>query len=448
MTRIVVAVLIVLALCTSGARGAPQPLLVTVGDVTATSAVVWVRAPGASEVTLVLTPVGGAPRPPEVAVAHPATDLTVKFAVADLRPRTRYHYRLESDGDLVTGRFVTAPTPDDPVPLTFTWSGDLGGGGHCRPVDGGYPIFRRMEARAGDFFLFVGDTTYADQRCSRTGVVSGAETPAADLAGFRTKHRYHRLDPAFQGFLRTRAVWAIWDDHDVKNNFDRTEPLMPLGLRAFLEYWPIVPPPEEPTRLYRGFRWGKLVEVFILDTRQYRSPNVAPDGPGKTLLGATQRRWLVEGVTGSSATWKVIVSSVSLSIPTGRPGRRDSWSNASAFGVPQDGAGFASERDAILDDLRKGGVRNLLFLVTDVHHAEIIRHRPAPGLVLHELVAGPLAASTGRPRALDSGLNPVTLFARGEVRNFGEIAVEPASLTVRMVDEGGTVMFTHVLKPE
>jgi hypothetical protein len=86
--------------------------------------------------------------------------------------------------------------------------------------------------------------------------------------------------------------------------------------------------------------------------------------------------------------------------------------------------------------------------VTDVHHAELIRHHPVPGFTLHEFIAGPLWATTGRPRTVDSGLNPVTLFARGDVRNFGEIALEPESLTVRVIDDEGAVLFTHVVKKD
>jgi alkaline phosphatase D len=189
--------------------------------------------------------------------------------------------------------------------------------------------------------------------------------------------------------------------------------------------------------------------VFILDTRQYRSPNTEPDGPGKTMLGAAQRRWLVDNVSTSTATWKAVVSSVPLSIPTGSPERRDSWSNASVFGTPQEGGtGFAVERDAILRQLREHGVTNLVFVVADVHHAEVIRHQPAPGWTFHEFVAGPLSAGFGRPRPLDEGLNPRSLFARGGVNNFGEVTIEPAELTVRFHDEEGAVLFTHTIAPE
>ena len=66
----------------------------------------------------------------------------------------------------------------------------------------------------------------------------------------------------------------------------------------------------DPHRLYRKIRYGADVEVFLLDTRQYRSRNADQDGPAKTMLGARQLRWLLDELQASDATWKVIVTSV------------------------------------------------------------------------------------------------------------------------------------------
>jgi alkaline phosphatase D len=425
-------------------------LLVTIGDVTATTAVVWVRLGAEGEVAVSLKAAAGEGGAKGVVRITRRADFTGKVVLSGLTPATRYAWEARGGGATLTGEFATAPDSDARTPVRFLWSGDLGGGGLCRRVDGGYPIFRPMARLRPDFFLFVGDTIYADVKCDGPGIVPGANFVATRLDQYRARHRYQREDAAMQELLRATSVDAIWDDHEVRNDFSGpTEPLTPTGRRAFLEYWPILPPDEEPTRLYRKFRWGRLLEVLILDTRQYRSPNAEPDGPGKTMLGAAQRRWLVDSVSTSTATWKVVVSSVPLSIPTGTPTRRDSWSSASVYGTPQEGGtGFATERDAILRQLRERGVKNLVFLVADVHHAEVIRHQPAPGWTFHEFVAGPLSAGFGRPRPLDEGLNPRSLFARGGVNNFGEIAIEPAHLTVRLRDEEGAVLFTHTIKAE
>jgi alkaline phosphatase D len=428
---------------------AASPVLVTVAEVRPTAAVLWARAARAGEVAVEVATPGAVPRRLTREAAD-ADDLIVRVALDGLSPATRYRYAVSQGGERVEGEFATAPSPTEPARVTFLWSGDLGGGGFCRLVDGGYRIFRAMARQPVDFFLFVGDTIYADVPCNRPGVVSGANFVATTLAEFRARHRYNREDPAVQDFLRRTPVFANWDDHEVKNDFaGPTEPLMPLGRQAFLEYFPVVTGADDPHRMYRSVRWGRLLEIFILDTRQYRSDNGEPDGPGKTMLGAAQRRWLVDGLTASTATWKVVVTSVPLAVPTGRPERRDSWTDVNVFGLaPEHGTGFVTERDAILRTLRARGVKNLIFVAADVHHAELIRHHPTPDWSFHEFIAGPLSATLGRPRPLDMRLNSRTLFAQGGIYNFGEVTIEPARLVVRLLDEQGSVLFTHTIGPE
>jgi alkaline phosphatase D len=425
-------------------------LLVTVGDVRDGSAVVWARPvePGP-----VVVEIGPAARPGERrrlrAEATLFADLTVKLRVERLAPATRHAYRIRAGADTVQGEFTTAPEPASARPLTLHWSGDLGGSGRCRSPSGGYRVFRAMADRRPDLLVFAGDTMYADQRCRVPENVPGADFRAVDLPGFRAKHRYHRADPDLQAFFRTTAVWAIWDDHEVRNDFaGPTEPLMPSGRRAFLEYWPIAPPPGDPHRLYRSMRWGRLAELFVLDTRQYRSPNAMPDGPDKTMLGPAQREWLLRGLRASTAVWKLVVSTVPLSVPTGRAAR-DSWANGSTHFTPEGTpTGFEHELLRLVGALAADRVRNVVWLVADVHRAELIRHAPLPGLVFHELIAGPLSASTGRPGALDDTLRPTRLFGEGGYYNFGELRVVPGGLEVRIIDADGRVRHETRLQAE
>jgi alkaline phosphatase D len=420
-----------------------------VGEVTDRSAVIWGRGFDAGPLTVEARPQdNGAGVTASTRVSR-EQDFTGKLLLTGLRPATRYLYRLRHGGVEAGGSFATAPRETDPQPVRFLWSGDLGGGNHCRHVRDGYPIFRAMASRNPDFFLFVGDTVYADHRCAGPDRVPGYDFVATTLEEFREKHRYNRADPHVQAFFRATSVYAIWDDHEVRNDFaGPREPLMPVGRQAFLEYWPILPPAEEPGRLYRRFRSGKLLDLFVLDTRQYRSDNREPDGPGKTMLGPAQLQWLVDGVTGSDAVWKVVVSSVPLSVPTGRSAR-DSWSGSSVRGLPEENpTGFSMERDAILRMLRTQNVKNLIWITADVHHAELIRHRPWPDFAFYEFIAGPLSASRGRPRTLDATLNPHSLFGMGDTDNFGEVSIDSGGLTVRIVDAHGAVRVEHTIRPD
>src|SRR5262249_45190177 len=203
-------------------------LLVTVGEVSERGAVVWARPPGAGRVEGTIQ-AAAAVRRRLAAEATEENDFTVKLAATDLAPATRHAYRVTWRSQRVEGGFVTAPAPTAATPVRILWSGDLGGGGRCRLPGVGYPIFGTMAARRADLFLFVGDTIYADHRCRVPENVPGADFRAIDLAGFRAKHRYNRADPAVQAFFRTTPVLAIWDDHDVRNDFDGpSEPLMPV----------------------------------------------------------------------------------------------------------------------------------------------------------------------------------------------------------------------------
>ena len=429
--------------------GAASPLLVTVTEVRDTSAILWARATRAGDVAVEIAAAGGPPRRLTRATTA-AVDLLVRLPLEGLTPATRYRYVVSQGTDRVEGEFGTAPVSGEAARVAFLWSGDLGGAGLCRLLDGGYRIFTAMSRVPADFFIFAGDTMYADVACRTDGFVPGGSFTARTLAEYRARHRYNREDGPFQEFLRRTPVYATWDDHEVRNDFaGPTEPLMPVGRQAFLEYWPVATDGDDPHRIYRSVRWGRLLEVFILDTRQYRSDNREPDGPGKTMLGPAQRQWLLDGVTGSTATWKVVVSSVPLAIPSGRTERRDSWTDVNVFGLaPDNGTGFVTERDAILRHFRTRGVKNLVFLAADVHHAELIRHHPTTDWSFHEFIAGPLSASPGRPRPLDVRLGSRTLFAQGGLFNFGEVVIESEHLTVRVRDQEGTVLFSHTIGPE
>ena len=90
----------------------------------------------------------------------------------------------------------------------------------------------------------------------------------------------------------------------------------------------------------------------------------------------------------------------------------------------------------------------MIWPVADVHHAEVIRHRPWPDFTFYEFIAGPLAASRGRPRPLDMGLNPISLFGLGEIDNFGAVTIDQRGLTVQIIDVAGKVRFSHTVGPE
>jgi alkaline phosphatase D len=329
--------------------------------------------------------------------------------------------------------------------VTFAWSGDLGGQKHCRLGKAGYPIFDVIRAQQVDFFLFVGDTMYADNVCPSPPNEPGADFLATTLAEYRARHRYQRGAEALRQFLERVPVYIIWDDHEVRNNFSGPfDTQMPVGRQALREYWPIRVTTDDSNRLYRTIRVGADLELFLLDTRQYRSRNAEKDGPGKTMLGERQLQWLLSGLTESTATWKVIVTTVPLSIPKGGgasiPGN-DGWAGG------RDGSGFERERQVIVDTILGRRIKNVVFLAGDVHHVQANAYDPNGdgAMDFHEYVVGPLSAAPGRLTPASEGLRPTTLINESGYFNFGLIRVTTSSFDVKVLDDTGATRFSHHL---
>ncbi|MBX3026957.1 alkaline phosphatase D family protein [bacterium] len=478
--RPMLALAALLAAC-GGLRGgvSPTPPTLThgmaVGEVSDTSAIVWGRCDRAGSLHVRLD----GERQAEVAV-DAERDYTGRIALADLTPNTRYAYRAwcsadgdnaRGDRDGADGHFTTAPAPDAARPLRILWSGDLGGQNVCRDATRGYPIFPVMAARQADLFIALGDMIYGDDACHPTGRYGNAQIPgpppARDRAGYWAHWRYNRADPGQQALLAGTPMAAVWDDHEIVNDAGPAhdsppgEPdvhLLAPALAAFLDYQPLQPPAADPTRLYRSQRWGKHVEIFLLDTRQYRDPNGAPDDPAapKSLLGPQQRRWLEEAIGASTATWKIIVASVPLAIPT----------NGDGFASGDTDRGFEHEAAELFAVLHQRGVRNPLWITTDVHFATGFVYRPIaddPQWESRELITGPLNAGVFPQQALDPTFRPERLFfyappsADGipsfddAVRwfNFGVIEVLASGrLSVSIVNGEGQTVYRMTLKPQ
>ena len=441
------------------------PQGMAVGDVTAHDAILWVRTEGPAsvyvewalpsiweKVSLMGTVIAPVSRTNPLVTSAEA-DYTLSIPLVGLAPATRYRYHIMAKhaGDsmdqepatlVAKGEFSTLPDGKTSAPVTFAWSGDLGGQGRCRQGAGGYPIFDVMGRQRLDFFLFLGDTIYSDSPCPSPPNEPGADFKATTLAEYRARHRYQRGAESLRRFLERVPVYVIWDDHEVRNDFSGPfDPQMPAGRQALREYWPISTHADEPHRLYRSVRYGADLELFILDTRQYRSRDADPDGPAKTMLGAAQLQWLLEGLAHSSATWKVIATSIPLSVPKGGAGYSDGW----AAGPHE--PGFERERQVIVEAILAGKMKNVVFLAGDVHWVQANAYDPnQDGIVdFHEFVAGPLSARPGRLTPASEGLHPMRLINEEGYHNFGLVRITKTVFEVAVVDDAGQPKFSYRL---
>ena len=479
MTRlacVIGTVIVAAAAARTVATGAEKALMVThgvaSGDVTASSAVVWARASARAQMHVEVADDPGfvGVKSTRSAAATEATDFTAQILLSGLAPETRYWYRVWLAGaggagrsdvsNEVVGTFKTAPAAGDSRPVSFIVGADVGGQRYCRNAAlGGYTIFGSMAALQPDFFVANGDMIYADGDCPAEGPdgPGGWENIPGDFPGigdpvvdwtntqqvrdvYLRHYRYNRADPFYQLFLRQTPIIGQWDDHEVINDFGAPwtywnsatvaragyPNLVAQGLETFFAYTPMERPGSDPSRIYRSFRWGQDVEVFVLDARSYRDRNDLPDTEAndKEMLGREQIAWLVDGIRNSTATWKIVSSDVPMSITTGSVAfGRDAWANLGA-----EPSGFERELLRLLSQLDRVNASNVVFVTTDVHFAQTIAYDvDADGdgdrLVLHELVCGPLNAVMAMPRPLDPAANPTSLYAEGGLFNFSYVRV-------------------------
>ncbi len=471
-----------------------------IAEATEDAAVIWLRAPAEGTLTLKVRPrpvAGGS----WTVAPDPARDLTARVALSRLRPDTRYTVtaRYEAPGEArsepVVASFRTAPAATDVRPVRFAMSGDLGGQGRCRRLgpDGaelGYPIFGAIAALRPDFFVMNGDQIYADSLCLEAGPEENelgapwrnVPGPARDVRDedvswtspellreiFWQHWRYNRAELHYQAMLRQTVFYAQWDDHEVINDHgmawgswrrssDRPgyATLVQEGVAAFHDYNPVSQASADQRGIYRSFRWGADVELFLLDARTFRSANADPDSPeaAKSMLGAAQRAWLLAGLRASDATFKIISVDVPLAQPTGsQPGEngRDGWADGADDAAADEGAaatGFERELRGILLELDRAQMKNLVFLAADVHFAQIARFSPdldgdGQPLIIHEIIAGPLSAGASKAVTPDPSFAPEVLYAEGGLFNFAWITVDRPSgkptLTVQILGEDGT----------
>jgi alkaline phosphatase D len=122
-------------------------------------------------------------------------------------------------------------------------------------------------------------------------------------------------------------------------------------------------------QLYRRVRWGALATFHLLDTRQYRGEQPCGDrlgsecrrrtDPIRSITGAVQERWLIDGLRRSSSRWdllgqQVFFSQLDLIPGPGRGFNPDAWD------------GYVGSRDRIIAGLRDSPVRNAVVLTGDV----------------------------------------------------------------------------------
>ena len=211
------------------------------------------------------------------------------------------------------GKFKTPPDINSSRKIVFGASTCQGYPDQDHPD--GYKIYPFLESLDLDFFVHAGDILYYD-----------------NLAKNKSMAHYHwdRMFslPTNKSFHAQVTSYFEKDDHDawfndsyrgIKSSFmgDFT---FDQGLAVFRQEMPI------KDKTYRTFRWGKDLQIWLVEGRDYRSPNTQADGPDKTIWGKEQMEWFKQTVEASDATFKILISPTPVIGPD-RSQKKDNHSN-------------------------------------------------------------------------------------------------------------------------
>ncbi|KKD04337.1 alkaline phosphatase D family protein [Streptomyces sp. WM6386] len=328
--------------------------------------------------------------------ATAATDHTVKADIRGLEPATDYWFRFSAGGaDSPAARTRTAPAADAAVTnLRF-------GVVSCANWEAGYfSSYRHLAARGDlDAWLHLGDYIY-EYGTGEYGTRDTVVRPHAptheilSLADYRTRHGRYKTDPDLQALHAAAPVIAIWDDHEfandawsggAENHTEGTEGAwaarQAAAKQAYFEWMPVRTAIAGTT--YRRLRFGKLVDLSLLDLRSFRSQQVAVgngsvDDPDRTLTGRAQLEWLKAGLKSSDTTWRLVGNSVMISpFAIGSLSADLLKPLAELLGLPKEGLalntdqwdGYTDDRRELLAHLRSHAIRNTVFLTGDIHMA-------------------------------------------------------------------------------
>ncbi|MCE9518545.1 MAG: alkaline phosphatase D family protein [Verrucomicrobia bacterium] len=304
----------------------------------------------------------------EVIRASAENDFICEFKLSGLKPGTVYYYASEIPGAprerVFRGKFETALAVDAPGNLRFCvmTCQDYGDRGH----PDGHDIYPAMAALNPQFTCLTGDLVYYDH--------------GDPIAVTERLARYHweRMFslPRLVEFNSNHSTYWLKDDHDtIKNDSGPGASLgeftFEQGQRIFRQQAPM----NDDGPGYRTVRWGRDLQVWFTDGRDFRSKNNTPDGPEKTIWGAEQKAWFKRTVKESDATWKVLVSPTPLVGPD-RKNKNDNHSNE----------GFQHEGDEIRAWLQ-ATVPDNFFVITGDRHWQYHSVHPETGV--QEFSVGP-----------------------------------------------------------
>jgi alkaline phosphatase D len=321
-----------------------------------------------------------------------AQGYSVHVTVDGLEPGRRYFYRFSALSKTSRlGRTNTAPVgPVDRVRFASA---------SCQSFPSGfYAAYRDIARQDLDFVVHLGDYIYEGGQAGGQPLRDHEGPEVFTLVDYRRRHALYKGDPALRAAHAAHPWFLTWDDHEVVDGYSGTDPALrqrrAAAYQAWFEHLPVPGVHASTPQIYRQRHWGDLLDLTILDLRQFRS---APNLPGGTILGAEQKAWLKGRIDGAAEQWHCWVNSIMLS-QLGLPG----WAPA-----PDQWDGFRAERKEVLTHVHNAGMQDFVVITGDWHSAFVDDIRPDFNNLLAPVIGSEFTAHSITSDSFGPELNAV-----------------------------------------
>ena len=297
---------------------------------------------------------------------------SVHVEVGNLQSGQNYWYRFKSGNfESPTGKTKTAPNAGtDLQEMKFAIAS-------CQNYASGYyTAYDHMVNEDLDVILFLGDYIYEKGSGANALRKHLPDKEIMTLEDYRIRYGQYKSDPSLMAAHAAFPWIVVPDDHEVKNNWGGAGPpydnnaafLQRRGVafQAYYEHMPLRKsslPKGFFMDIYRKFQFGNLVELSMLDTRQFRT-DFACSGNSEVdcamRFGADQEKWLADNLTKSKDTWNFLGQQVGMA----QVGRK--IDGVVSYGMDK-WDGYAATRARLFDTIQKNKVKNFIVLTGDSH---------------------------------------------------------------------------------
>jgi len=273
------------------------------------------------------------------ALARPELAHAVHVEVAGLQPDRPYWYRFTIGRERSpAGRARTLPLPGASLDRVR-----FGVAGCQNYEDGLFTAYRHISREDLAFVFHYGDYIYEGRGNPMPTSYGGGPRPFVrahegqllfDIDDYRRRYAQYKMDPDLQAAHAAAAWFPVFDDHEVENNWvglidqekDSAEVFALRRAQAFQAYYEHMPfrrasfPKPGAMQIYRRAKVGTLLDLHLLDTRQFRSDQPCGDGfkpycagwddPAAQIIGAEQEAWLAASLREKRARWNALAQQV------------------------------------------------------------------------------------------------------------------------------------------